>query len=1103
MSFITNIRSVAKYESKILLRSWFFRIFTILAALFLGAFNGVLLLSGDGGAVWPIKSISSNIPYFSLLLLNTGQAVVAIFLASDFLKRDKKLDTSEVFYVHPLSNAEYVFGKIWGNLRAFLVLNLIIMAIIMIFNIIAPGVSVDVPAYILYFLLICIPTLVFIIGFSIFLMLILKNQAVTFVILLGYIALTVFYIGNKFYYLFDYMAYSLPMLKSSIVGFSNYAVLINHRAIYLFAGLAFVCFTISLFNRLPNSSRSSYPWIALGVCFILLSGSCGFNHINSILQAGKNRKMYTSINNNYAKTPRMAVEDYTIEVEQKPNEIVANVQMEAIALTSSSQFAFCLNPGFRILEVTSQDNPLKFIRDHQIILVDFGREIVQNDTVPLTIKYEGRADENFCYLDISAEVLQEEYRQLLLNVDKKYLFQTPDYVLFTPESYWYPRPGISYSDEHPDWQQVYFSQFNLQIKPLPGLTAITQGKQTSEEEGLFSFTTDDRIQSVSLIIGNYREVKAEADSVQFSIRYLDGHGYFTAKFDSIVDTIPSLLTNVKQQFERNYKLRYPFKRFSVVEVPAQFHSYPRAWSQAQEAMQPEMTLLTEKGWSIRQLDVEQRIKDHIRWSKWNGAEIDANEACIRTANDFFYLFFQTELDYNFSSAGRGQMELTSKANPYFFFPQVYNFKYNVFSPQWPVSNRLVELYLQNKSDNSGWERQINGISNNEKANLLFKEYSFQELQSNIKHRSILDNMISLQGRQLFAEAEMNLGVMAFRDSIYAILGRNAFQNLPFEAMLDTLGRISNTNIAPSVEKWNSPMPLPYYAINSPEVIQISNRGKDTFVLKFRITNDSEYDGIVNVVTRMERWWSMPPDPSLNKNMRIPAGQTLEIVSVLENQPQEIVLNTIIAENLPCFVTIPIRNIRRENGRVPDTPGYFIVTGSSSQGREEIIVDNEDPLFSISEPSVTGILPKLLDKVDDSSFKYSGIWWWSAPLEWTLTTNEGFYGKYVRSAYVIRGGDGSKTATWKVPVPEPGHYEIYCWPFNEQMRYNRNHLEGEYHYKIEYSGEVEDAYVNLKHASEEWEQLGTYYIDSDTVTIVLANDSKLRAITADAVRLVRR
>ena len=128
-----NIRSVAKYESKILVRSWFFRIFTLLAVVFLGFFNFAMMLMEDNFGLWFAKSVSSNIPYLNLLLLNTGQAVVAVFLSSEFLKRDKKLDTSEVFYVRPLSNAEYVVGKIWGNLRVFLFLNLLVLAIVLAF----------------------------------------------------------------------------------------------------------------------------------------------------------------------------------------------------------------------------------------------------------------------------------------------------------------------------------------------------------------------------------------------------------------------------------------------------------------------------------------------------------------------------------------------------------------------------------------------------------------------------------------------------------------------------------------------------------------------------------------------------------------------------------------------------------------------------------------------------------------------------------------------------------------------------------------------------------------------------------------------------------
>ena len=57
MSFITNIRSVAKYESKILVRSWFFRIFTLLAVVFLGFFNFAMMLMEDNFGLWFAKSV--------------------------------------------------------------------------------------------------------------------------------------------------------------------------------------------------------------------------------------------------------------------------------------------------------------------------------------------------------------------------------------------------------------------------------------------------------------------------------------------------------------------------------------------------------------------------------------------------------------------------------------------------------------------------------------------------------------------------------------------------------------------------------------------------------------------------------------------------------------------------------------------------------------------------------------------------------------------------------------------------------------------------------------------------------------------------------------
>ncbi|WP_077154649.1 golvesin C-terminal-like domain-containing protein [Bacteroides bouchesdurhonensis] len=1102
MTFISNIQSVAKYESKLLIRSWFFRVFTVLAVSIVAFLNFGLFVSEDMGRVWIATSIPSNIPYLILLLLNTGQAVIAIFLASDFLKRDKKLDTSEVFYVRPLSNAEYVIGKIWGNLRVFLILNLIVIGITAAFNLTSG--EVDWMSYIIYFLLISVPTLIFIIGLSIFLMLVLKNQALTFVILLGYIGLTVFYIEDKFYYLFDYMAYSLPLVKSTIVGFSNLGVILNHRAIYLFAGLAFVFFTICLFRRLPNSSRSNISWMFLAFGVILLSFTSGYWHIHSILYQSDIRAVYTNINNQYVATPKMAIYQYDLSVEQHPDNFSSEVTMIGTALESSNVFTFCLNPGLNIHSVHSGEHPLKFKRDKQIVLVDFGTNVAKGDTVSVTFEYDGQIDKSFCYLDIPPEMLQAPRKRFLFNIDKQYCFQTNNYLLLTPETYWYPRAGTSYSDKTPDWQQTYFSNYNLKVKPLPGLVPLSQGEGKSDEQGVYTFKGDFPSQTISLIIGNYQQKSVYSDSILCSIWHLEDHDYFTAVFDSIQDTIPWLIRNVKEQLERDYKLEYPFKRFSIIEVPVQFDSYERAWSQAQETVQPEMILFPEKG-SLLNLDVKREVKDQIRWSKHGDREITVVEAQMRTFNNFAWTFMRTEGNYNFSLGSRGRTNFSAEANPYFLFPQIYNFRYNIFSSEWPVANRVIELYLQKKSENRGWEREINGISNNEKAILLLEKHTFKELLADVELRDLQNNIVGLEASRLFAVPEINIGVEAFRDSLYSLLKRNTFLNIKFENMLDTLGSISKTDIRSSLKEWEETTPLPFYSIGTPELTKVVDRGgEDKFVLRMMISNNSDYDGIIHIEIRQNNWWNQAlDDPRASTKVRMPAHTSKEFVSVWEEQIRNVEINTMVSGNLPNVIEQSIGNFKQEKNKlVKDS--IYVLPESSFDLPGEVIVDNEDStLFVLSTPAVVGLLPKWLDEVEDTSFKYAGVPPWRPPLQWTATTNAGYYGKYIRSAYVIKSGDGSQTATWKVPVPESGQYDLFYHVYKDnELRWN-NRARGEYHFKVMYDDDVEDAYINMRKANEGWEQVGTYFFNSDTIRVVLTDECKLRSVTADAVKIVKR
>lgn len=1087
IEFIRNIRHVSKYESKLLFRSWFFRIFAVLAIAVITVFDIAAVLQ-TGINMSKFIVIPSNIPYSNMLLLNTAQAIIAIFLASDFLKRDKKLDTSEIFYVRPLSNAEYVFGKIWGNLRIFFILNLIVFAISITASTASEDAVIDWGAYVFYFLTVSIPTLVYIIGLSVVLMLIFRNQAVTFVLLLGYIGATVFYLSDKFYYLFDYMAYFLPLMKSTVVGFPNLEEIAVHRSIYLFAGLTCIFATVPLFGRLPNSTKGHYIWITVSLCTFSVCIGAGYRHVGRILRQNENRLSYIQINNKYVHTPKMTVEQYGISLKQDRETFASETRMTGTALSTSQVFTFCLNPGLKIDAVKSGDRTLDFKRDRQILLVDFGREIHAGDTVSLSVTYGGRLDNSFCYLDIPEKELNERNTADIFSIDKQYSFQTENYMLLTPETYWYPRPGTGYSDESPDWQQTYFSRFSLNVTPLPGLVPVSQGEGTDSGDGSYMFRPEYPAQAISLAAGKYRRKSFVRDSIRYSVWHIEGNdGFYATALDSIRDTIPAIVQEMKEDIERRYRFDYPFKRFSIVEVPVQFSCYPRAWSLAQETVQPETVFFPERGFGFYQMYVKKMIVYMQKWQR----EDDIKDLQIQALRNTVWIFANPSLDR------------------YFIFPQLFNFRYNIYSADWPVANRLVEAYMQNSlEENNRWKRREEGISDSEKASILLGQYAFKDLLADAEHRDLIHNIVGLKAFQLFAPAELNIGVGAFRDSLYSTVGKHTFRNIRLENLLDTLGRMSKTDILSGLTAWNDPVKLPVYSIREPEVVNVNDRGADFFTVNTVISNHSDYDGIVHVAMNVEG--ADYGDPKTGRKIMIPARRSVRLVSVWDNTPVFMNINTMISGNLPMLVNIPLNtDIRREVRPLSEKDEDTVLPEDWSDSvPDEVTVDNEDSLlFTVSQKPVTGLLPKLLDRANDSRFKYAGFRWWNPPLQWTATTDDRYYGKYIRSACVVRSvrnEGGNKTATWKIPVPSPGQYELYFYmTVYDEIKNHWQNKDFEYRFRVAYGDETEDAYISLSKAKDGWERLGVYYFASDTVSVTLSNECRARFVIADAVKIVKR
>ncbi len=1112
MIFIHHIKSIALYETKTLLRSWFFRIFAIISMVFLFFFNfGVLIQSSGGAGEWELKGLPSLIPYINLLFLNVVQAVIAIFLASDFLKRDKKLDTTEVIYMRPMTNGEYVIGKTLGNLVVFIVLNLIILTIALIFNLITKNITVNWIAYLYYFLLISVPTLVFIMGLSFLVMSLIRNQAVTFVVLLGYVAISLFYFKDKFYYLFDYMAFNIPLTLSDFVGFGNLETILIHRGMYFLLGLAFIFYTIILLRRLPHSESMRYFSLIFGT-FCLAGGVyLGSLHVGQFVNDQHLREDMISLNDQYLGVKTVQVKDYNIKLVHKGEEISCETKLVVVNDEPGpiKKVIFSLNPGLQLSKVTVDGEDQAFV--HKLGVVELtGLNLDAGQKAEIQFTYHGKINEAACYLDIDDETRIEAYRNFLYQIDKRYAFVTPDYVLLTRENGWYPVPGAGVGVKNSQWFCRQFSNYTIDVTTMPGLTVISQGK-AEVADNHFVFTSSHPQSQISLTIGDYEQKQADIDGLEFNVFVRKGHDYFSSFFEEIKDTIPSVITEALQDFERNVDIYYPFDRFSLVEVPIQFFSYDRVLSGAREQIQPEMILFAEKGLLVRDADFYGRMDSRRRYGPDASQELTPQEKKIRILQNFLSSFTEEQGRPDFNRS-QGQVQVAEKPNQYYAFPLFYNYAYYIRSDRWPVTDRVFESYKKQGSDSPrmGWMRDMQGMSENEQGNLALLTQSFEEILNDPEQLQIVDNIIQLKGKALFSIIKRKAGDDAFEDFLYEYLNKIKFSAASISDFNAALEERFGIDLIPYMEDWFSSTKLPAFLIGNVNAVNVLDGDQLKTMVKFKVSNTEGVEGIISVDFRMGggmggRFGGMGGTPeTVSKLIHLEGNQTKEVSFLLSGNPRGASINTLTSRNIPSEIRLPLDNLEEDKKAVPYEGEKIVDVPVRIAEDNEIILDNEDPSFRVTYTDETSLLRKLLIKEEVSTSKYAGFSRWRVPRNWTLTTNSAFYGAFIRSAYYIRSGDGSQVATWNIPIKEGAYYDVYAYVYkdNRPSRRGGGDDKGEYHYIIHHDDGDEEATVDLKTAEEGWNHLGAYYFSPDTAVVEMTNQSESRMVVADAIKLIK-
>ena len=292
---IKRIIMVARYEARLLRRSWVFLIFAVLGVVGISSFQ-FLIGSVDsameygltsGRNLWYLRALPSCIPYMNAYLFNGLQALLIVFFVAEMEKR-ARVTTMESLWTRPCTNGELQWGRVLGLAGMVVVLNIISMLVTLMVHLFTPKGSVEVSMYVFYFFTLTLPGLVFFLGISMFVVHWIKSQGLAILLLLMLIAGMVGSTGGL-HGLLDPLARTIPAIFSVEVGSANLGLFLLQRLVFLGLGGALLCFSIFYVERLTGESERKNILRLAGTGLLVIAVFAGVSYEGYFVKGGKQR----------------------------------------------------------------------------------------------------------------------------------------------------------------------------------------------------------------------------------------------------------------------------------------------------------------------------------------------------------------------------------------------------------------------------------------------------------------------------------------------------------------------------------------------------------------------------------------------------------------------------------------------------------------------------------------------------------------------------------------------------------------------------------------------------------------------------------------------
>jgi hypothetical protein len=251
------------------------------------------------------------------------------------------------------------------------------------------------------------------------------------------------------------------------------------------------------------------------------------------------------------------------------------------------------------------------------------------------------------------------------------------------------------------------------------------------------------------------------------------------------------------------------------------------------------------------------------------------------------------------------------------------------------------------------------------------------------------------------------------------------------------------------------------------------------------------------------------------NYQIPARTGKRVAVMVERSSMPGTLNMNLSRNLPAVLMISLAR------PTPDTSQYELPVGRDYflPDTGEIIVDNEDPGFTMIHPATRFTLQEWFQKTPPRKYStdISHADVTSGERRWTPFINAETHGLAIRSAVKKAAGKGDARLEWKATVTRPGTYEVYVtipWnfaPFTLKSTYANGTTTFNYagsdkqevlqHYTLTTAGGTEEASIDLT-TGRGWRSLGRFRFTPGDYTVTLSDRGVTdQIIIGDAVKWV--